>query len=94
MTFEQVSELLQAHPFRFAKTMPLIPHYYTLRKEWKDPMQFEAVVQAIRDLGYEGKFGNAKYKYLDVDGWHYWTMGAPVGATILINRAEGIRGEY
>jgi hypothetical protein len=28
------------------------------------------------------------YTYLDIDGWHYWTMGCPLHQTILINRAK------
>jgi hypothetical protein len=27
------------------------------------------------------------HAYLEIDGWEYWTMGEPVEATPLINRA-------
>ena len=47
---ERVRQLLEAHPWRFAKTMPESPHYYTLRREWADQDAFEFVVAAIRQL--------------------------------------------
>jgi hypothetical protein len=46
-----------------------------------------AFVRAIRALGYEGTFGGKKHIYLDIAGWKYWTMGAPINKTIIINRA-------
>lgn len=71
----------------FARTMPQTPHWYTLRKE--NPQEgFETFVMFIREQGYEKQFGNARYTYLDDDGWSYWTMGAPLEKTILINRAR------
>jgi len=38
-------------------------------------------------VGYHQKWGKTTYTYLDIDGWQYWTMGAPLDKTILINRA-------
>ena len=42
----------------------------------------------IRNAGYEGSFARRTYLYLDCDGWQYWTMGAKLSDTILINRAR------
>jgi hypothetical protein len=71
----------------FAKTMPQNPHEYTLRKAWDADVPFEAVVQYIRDHGYDMKFGGRNYRCLDVGKHRYWTMGAALAQTTLINRA-------
>jgi hypothetical protein len=51
----------------------------------------------IREVGYKADYGSVTYTYLDIDGWKYWTMGAPLGPTgaydpnihtTLINRAR------
>jgi hypothetical protein len=31
--------------------------------------------------------GQTTYTYLNIDGQRYWTMGAPLEATVIINRA-------
>lgn len=87
-TYPQIAEALLNSTFTFAKTMPQIPHFYTLRKDWQQAIPFEDVVQFIRDHGYVQKFGKTPYTYLEVNGLRYWTMGAPLSETILINRAK------
>ena len=87
---------IRSVPWRFAKTMPEIPHEYTLRPEAKElglESEFESAVRFIRHNGYKERFGSKVYTYYDVadeDGatWQYWTMGAPYERTILINRAR------
>lgn len=79
--------LIEFHPFRFAKTMPAHPHFYTLRREWQD-VEFDYAVAFIRANGYAETWGGRTYRYLNLNGWRYWTMGAPLRETILINRAE------
>jgi hypothetical protein len=89
MTLEKMREYVAAVPWRFAKTMPENPHEYTLKKVSPGrEKEFEAVVIFIRQQGYKKKFGRATYIYVDLDGWCYWTMGAPLEQTILINRAR------
>ncbi len=78
MTPEQlarIGQLLESHPFRFAKTMPRNPHWYTLRHEWQDVGSgvFEEVVRAIREHGYTEFFGSYPWRMLDVNGFKYWT---------------------
>jgi hypothetical protein len=88
---DDVVAALQASQWAFAKTMPHNPHWYTLRKDWVAKVSFDAVVQYIRDHGTERKFMSATYTYFDYNGWTYWTMGAPLPITILINKAEILR---
>jgi hypothetical protein len=78
--------------WRYAKTMPQWPHEYTVRR-FDDPLDdqalFEAAVRLIRTQGESRIFVPTRKTsiYLDVDGRQYWTMGAPVEETIIINRA-------
>ena len=73
-------------PWRFAKTMSHIPHEYTVRGQTPDD-EFNEFVLLIRQVGYKRRFGKTTYTYLNIDGRRYWTMGAPLEATTIINRA-------
>ena len=88
MTMEELLAFVQAAGWKFAKSMPQTPHEYTLRREAKDEDLLERVVIHIRQVGYHKKWGKATYSYLDIDGWEYWTIGVPLEATIIINRAR------
>ena len=99
MTDEECRAFVAQSRWKFAKSMPQTPHYYTLRDESPDEETFVRFVLHVRQHGYRAKFGKTTYTYLDLDGWAYWTMGAPIGPmgrgkqnpnihTILINRAE------
>jgi hypothetical protein len=83
---EEVELWLATARWQFAKTMPTTPHEYTLRK-WNDDDLFDKAVAFIRANGYVDVFGGRKYTYYDYAGHQYWTMGSPIAATILINRA-------
>ena len=84
MTPEQ---FIRSAPWRFAKTMPDQPHEYTVRGETPDG-EFNSFVLYIREHGHRAEYGGRFYTYLEVDAWRYWTMGAPVESTTVINRAE------
>jgi hypothetical protein len=88
MTVDELREFVRKSPWKFAKTMPQTPHEYTLRAKAPDEKLFEKVVLYIRQEGYKGEYGKTTYTYFDIDGWQYWTMGAPLRQTILINRAK------
>jgi len=91
-----IGSLIEKSRWIFAKTMPKFPHYYMLRKESRDH-EFVRFVKLIRQYGYRYKFGKVWYVQLNVGGWYYWTMGAPIEATILVNRKErrlGIDSPY
>src|SRR6476646_6023827 len=71
----------------FAKTMPESPHWYTLRRT-NAAGDFERAVMDIRRYGYSRRYKGNDYISFDFEGWTYWTMGASVSETILINRAQ------
>jgi len=80
--------------WQYAKTMPQWPHEYTVR-EWRPDLEaeFEAFASLLRQLGtvkpWPRYSANPRYHntYLIVDGLEYWTMGAPISETTVINRA-------
>ena len=75
------------HEWVFAKTMPKWPHEYIVR-ERVDEELFEQLVIHIRTYGYEGKFYRKTLIYYDEGGMMYWTMGAPLEETTIINRCR------
>jgi len=81
MAMEELRAFVQESRWKFAKSMPQTPHEYTLRREAKNEALFERMVIHIRQVGYHRKWGKTSYTYLDIDGWQYWTMGAPLGPT-------------
>lgn len=86
VSFDDVARSLIRAEWIFAKTMPHNPHWYTLRKKWTGPALFEDVVAYIREHGYTYRFGRRDYLQLNINDHYYWTMGAPLAETILINR--------
>lgn len=90
MTFDVAARLLTSDERRwvFAKTMPENPHHYTQRKEWKDDALFCDVVLFIRAEGQTEIFKGRRFKVLVVGEYKYWTVGEPLPACRLINRAS------
>lgn len=87
---EKVGRLLEAHEFTYAKTMPHIPHFYTMRHQWKDQDAYSLMVEQVRILGTRRKFRGSAYDKLDINQYYYWSMEprhAPAVATTLVNRA-------
>jgi len=85
---EEAREFIAAHEWTFAKSMPKIPHWYVVRNECRSGEEFEAFVTLIREQGYEKRWFKRTFIYLDIDEWQYWTMGAPISETTIINRAK------
>ena len=72
----------------FAKTYAKTwPHEYFVRGQ-VDKQLFVKLVEHIRANGYQGHFYKQEITYYDEDGLVYWTMGAPVQETIIINRCR------
>jgi hypothetical protein len=78
-----LSEILEAIArldFVFAKTMPELPHEYTVRRRARDDADYVALYFAVMydgRLEYWGKDGKKFYpaRYLEPgDGWRYWSM--------------------
>jgi len=83
----KVRDFLSGCIWRFAKSMPEIPHWYIVRANVNDSLFVESAI-FIRKHGYKKRFGSRTYLYYDLDGYSYWTMGNPIEETTIINRAE------
>lgn len=84
---ELLSKFITDISWTYAKTMPEWPHEYIARKN-VDEAQFIEMVQHIRKHGYHGSFYEKSITYYDADGMVYWTMGAPIEETTIVNRCR------
>jgi hypothetical protein len=78
---------VDAETWTFAKTMPTWPHEYLVR-ERVDERLFERLVVRIRTHGREGRFYARVLTYYEEAGLVYWTMGAPLAETTIVNRCR------
>ena len=74
-------EFIETAGWRFAATMPEIPHEYTVRgkatgdKTEPPPVEWhDWFVDQINEYGYRQEFGGRKYTYMEVDGYKYWSI--------------------
>jgi hypothetical protein len=87
ITDAEFRAFVKRSPWTFAKTMRDCPHWYTVRKQAFDDHLFNNVVMHIRQHGYKERFKRSYYIRYNLDEFKYWTMGAPLNITIIINRA-------
>jgi hypothetical protein len=83
----ELHDFVNGEKWTYAKTMPKWPHEYIVR-ERVDENLFVKLVQHIRANGYQENFYKKKITYYEEDGLLYWTMGAPLSETIIINRCR------
>jgi len=84
---QELRDFVKRETWTYAKTMPTWPHEYIVR-ERVDESLFAQLVQYIRANGYQANFYRREITYFDEDGLVYWTMGAPVEETEIINRCK------
>ena len=83
-----LKEFITSCEWTFAKTYAQTwPHEYIVRDR-VDEGKFLELVGHIRAHGYQGKFYNMTLTYFDHEGMTYWTMGAPINETIIVNRCR------
>ncbi len=87
VTHEQVQSYLESQKFTFAKTRPTNPHSYIVRRNQRgeDLRRFELTILHMREHGYQRKWWGDVYTQLRLGDHEYWTMGAPVERTQVIN---------
>lgn len=90
MTIDEIREFVAGESWRFAKTYAeKAPHEYIVRDKINGTDdQFVQFVLYIREYGFEASFWRKNHIYLPLDGKYYWTMGAPIDETIIINRCR------
>ena len=90
MTEQQAREYIATVRWQWAKTYAKSwPHEYTVRK-WRPELdqEFVAFARYVREHGRPEPFLDRTHIYLYLEGHKYWTMGAPVDETTVINRAR------
>lgn len=89
MTSDEFKQFIEAHDWTTAKSYPDNPHEYIVRARIDTPdSEFFDAVRFIRENGHPEKFYSKTYIYYRFDGKKYWTMGAAVEETTVINRTE------
>ena len=88
MNRSEAEMMLDGMRWRFAKSMPQIPHYYTRRSDCLDEKKFEELVVFMRSDSVKEKFFSKTFSYFYYGDYKYWTMGSPPQKTQVINRAE------
>ena len=84
---EKLHNFVREAKWTYAKTMPQWPHEYIVR-ERVDENLFEQLIRHIRANGREGAYHQEMFIYFEEDGMLYWTMGAPINETTIINRCR------
>ena len=87
MTREELVRLLESATYKFAKTMPRIPHSYILENNWPDKAQFNAMMSAVNQYGRRERFFKRFFTYFYHGEYKYWAMKISDG-TGVINRAK------
>lgn len=83
--WDDVQTTLNMQKWTFAKTMPWVPHYYTVQRWWApgSPISHRNMLRAISEYGTVLLWGKKQVPrlYLDMDDpstgmtWRYWHMG-------------------
>ena len=87
--WNKLRDMIARCEWTFAKTMPWCPHEYIVRG--KCPLteeEFLYFIEMQRNYGKVERWGKYITPYLYIDDYKYWTMGAPVEETIVMNRAK------
>lgn len=78
---------VESYEWTFAKSYADgAPHEWLVRRNVHNEEMFEAFIGFIRFYGYPELYAGEEYVCLDIGNHKYWTMGAPVEETVIINR--------
>ena len=69
-----VVQNLEGSDYRFAKTMPDIPHWYVTVESWRGPLGYHLICGAIWKFGTRERWRRYNHHYLYANGWKYWVM--------------------
>lgn len=89
---QEFADFISRQKWIFAKRYAAFcPHEYIVKDRIPefDRKNFEKFAQFIRDFGWEALYEKMKpNKYYSMGDYYYWTMGAPIPETIILNRAR------
>jgi hypothetical protein len=88
MTLTSIRAVIDSLSFRFAKTMPEIPHEYVVRSPHNEAA-YVALFSAIMEHGVNERWEGRRKRYLyPGDGWKYWAMTTRLQESRVINRMK------
>jgi len=86
MADTSIRAVIESLSFRFAKTMPEIPHEYVVRTP-DNEAAYVALFNAIMEHGVYRHWAGRRHRYLyPGDGWKYWVMTTELRESRVINR--------
>ena len=89
MDYEKLRLMISRCTWTFARSMPFAPHEYIVKGRCQlTTEEFELFVNLQREFGVKEQWGKYNNSYLYIDDYKYWTMGAPIAETTVINRAK------
>lgn len=89
VNYDKLRSMIARCEWKFAKTMPFAPHEYIVKERCPlSAEEFEYFVNMQREHGIRERWGKYNNPYLYIDDYKYWTMGAPLEDTTVINRAK------
>ncbi len=87
--YEKLRSMIRRCKWTFAKTMPFAPHEYIVKGKCSlTTEEFEFFINMQREHGVKERWGKYNNPYLYIDDYKYWTMGATIEETTVINRAK------
>jgi hypothetical protein len=88
VTLTSIHAAIDSLSFRFAKTMPEIPHEYVVRSP-HNGAAYVALFSAIMEHGVNERWAGRRKRYLyPGDGWKYWAMTTRLQESRVINRMK------
>ena len=91
MNSDKQSDFINSFTWTYAKPYAKVcPHENIVKYINKDKYhkRFALVVSFIREQGFTAKYKGRSGKYYILGDHYYWTMGAPVEETTVLNRAK------
>lgn len=91
MELKDFADFVERQKWIFAKTYAdraLHVHIVKDKLDEKDMSLFLEIVVFIRHFGFPTLFWGHEHIYFYYDGYYYWTMGDPVGETLILNRCD------
>ena len=93
MKEQEILKIIESFDWKFAKTMPKNPHFYTVKQKQdrKKSEDYEKLYNYIRENHYIEYFKGYPYKCCHIGEWTYWAMTDDINESVVINRKR--RGE-
>ena len=95
------ARFVSERPFRFATTLAHNPHHYTVRRSDapsetqnhrntsrlpESDWEFTEACRVSMELGKSENYFGKWYRYVEINGFKYWTMGCPPYVSTVLNR--------